>query len=86
VSGFCIFHDRNYIQDKTNYEEHKKRLVERLKDKVKDAMSNNLPLFCIGYYLPDLGLSDLGIDREYNESVYFSNCQFFGKARRCAFD
>jgi hypothetical protein len=43
-------------------------------------MSYNRPLFCIGFYLSDLGLSDLGIDKEFSKPVYFSNCQFSGKA------
>jgi hypothetical protein len=54
VSGFCIFHDKDYLQDKTNNEEHKRNLLDRFKHKVNDAISNKKPLFCIGFQLPDL--------------------------------
>jgi hypothetical protein len=54
ASGFCIFHDKDYLQDKTNNEEHKRNLLDRFKHKVNDAISNKKPLFCIGFQLPDL--------------------------------
>jgi len=81
VSGFCIFHDKDYVQDKTNNEEHKRAVLDRLKRKVNHAISNNEPLLCIGYQLPEFSLSDLGIiSKEFTKSVYFNNSQFFGKA------
>ncbi|HKG31907.1 MAG TPA: pentapeptide repeat-containing protein [Nitrososphaeraceae archaeon] len=81
VSGFYIFHDKDYVQDKTNNEEHKRAVLDRLKRKVNHAISNNEPLLCIGYQLPEFSLSDLGIiSKEFTKSVYFNNSQFFGKA------
>jgi uncharacterized protein YjbI with pentapeptide repeats len=82
-SGFCIFHEKDYLQDKTNNEEHKRKVLERLKDKVNHAISNNEPLFCIGFQLPDFSLSDLSISNEltdFTKPVYFSESQFYGKA------
>ena len=59
-SGFCIFHDKDYLlQDKTNNEEHKRTVLNRLKRKVNHAISNNEPLFCIGFQLQDFSVSDL---------------------------
>jgi hypothetical protein len=52
ASGLCIFHDKDYLNDKTNYEEHKRNVLNRLKHKVNDAISNNEPLLCIGFHLP----------------------------------
>jgi len=81
TSGFCIFHDKDCLQDKTYYEEHKTRILERLKHKVNHAISNDEPLLCIGFQLPSLSLSDLGIiSKEFTKSVYFNDSQFFGKA------
>jgi hypothetical protein len=70
VSGRCIFHDKDYLQDNTYYEEHKRKVLDRLKDKVNHAISNNKPLLCIGFQLPDFSLSDLGISKEFTKSVY----------------
>jgi hypothetical protein len=79
-SGFCIFHDKDYLQDKTNYEDHKRKVLERLKHKVNHAISNKETLLCIGFQLPDLSLSDLSVSKEFTIPVYFSSSQFFGKA------
>jgi Pentapeptide repeats (9 copies) len=78
--GLCIFHDKDYLQDKMNDEEHKRKLLERLKDKVNDATSNHEPLLCIGFQLPDFSLSDLRISKDFTILVYFFRSQFFGKA------
>jgi len=80
ASGFCIFHDKDYLQDKTNYEEHKKNVLDRFKHKVNDAISNKKPLFCIGFQLPDFNLSDLSIGKEFTKPVYFNGSEFFGEA------
>jgi hypothetical protein len=80
ASGFCIFHDKDYLHDKTNYEEHKRKVRDRLKHKVNHAISNNEPLLCIGFQLPDFSLSDLGVSKEFTKPVYFNGSQFFGKA------
>jgi hypothetical protein len=58
-SGRCIFHDKDYLQDKINYEEHKRNVLNRLKRKVNRAISNNESLLYIGFQLPDFNLSDL---------------------------
>jgi hypothetical protein len=81
ASGLCIFHDKDYLQDKTNYEKHKMKVLDRLKHKVNHAISNNEPLLCIGFQLPDFSLSDLSIiSKEFTKPVYFNGSQFFGKA------
>jgi hypothetical protein len=80
ASGFCIFHDKDYLQDKNNYEEHKRKVLDRLKHKVNHAISNNQTLRCIGFQLHDFSLSDLSINKEFTKYVYFSGSQFFGIA------
>jgi hypothetical protein len=75
-SGFCIFHDKDYLQDKTNNEEHKRKVLERLKNKVNRAISNNEQLLCIGFHLPDFSLKLT----KFTKPVYFSGSQFFAKA------
>ena len=81
ASGFCIFHDKDYLlQDKTNYEEHKRNVLDRFKHKVNDAISNKKPLFCIGFHFPDFNLSDLSKSKEFTKSVYFNGSKFLGEA------
>ena len=80
ASGFCIFHDKDYLRDKTNYEEHKRKVLNRFKHKVNHAISNNEPLLCIGFRLPEFNLSDLSNSKEFTKSIYFNDSQFFGKA------
>jgi uncharacterized protein YjbI with pentapeptide repeats len=79
ISGRCIFHDKDYLQDKTNNEEHKRNILDRLKRKVNNAISNNEPLLCIGFQLQNFSFSDLSISKEYTKPVYFWGSQFFGK-------
>jgi hypothetical protein len=79
ASGFCIFHDKDYLlQDKTNHEQHKRNVLDRLKHKVNHAISNNEPLLCIGFHLADFSLSDLSISKKFTKPVYISGSQFFG--------
>ena len=81
ASGFCIFHDEDYLHDKINNDEHKRKVLNRLKRKVNHAISNNESLLCIGFQLPDFIPSDLGIiNKEFTKPVYFSSSKFFGKA------
>jgi hypothetical protein len=62
ISGRCIFHDKDYLQDKTNNEEHKRAVLDRLKRKVNHALkygNKNKSLLCMGFQLPDFNLLDL---------------------------
>jgi uncharacterized protein YjbI with pentapeptide repeats len=81
ASGFCIFHDKDYLHHYlfSFREEHKRNVLDRLKRKVKHAISNNETLHCIGFLLPGLSLSDLSISKEFTKPVYFPGSQFFGK-------
>jgi hypothetical protein len=79
ASGLCIFHDKNYLQDKTNYEEHKTRVLEKLKYNINQCISNNRPILCIGLYLPDFSISDLEISNEFTKPVYFESSQFVSR-------
>jgi hypothetical protein len=75
ASGFCIFHDKDYLHHYLSSfrEEHKRNVLDRLKHKVNNAISNNKSLLCIGFHLPDFSLWDLGIiSKEFTKPVYFS--------------
>lgn len=72
ASGFCIFHDENYLQNKDNPEEHKQKVSKALMDKVNDSITNNKALFCIGYNLPP----DIRIHGTFSKPVYFSHAKF----------
>lgn len=38
-SGFCIFHDENYLQDKNNdHKEHEQKVRDRLEAKVRNSI------------------------------------------------
>ena len=82
ASGFCIFHDKYYLHHYlfSFREEHKRKVLDRFKHKVNDAISNKKPLFCIGFQLPDFNLSDLSIRKEFTKPVYFNGSEFFGEA------
>ena len=44
-SGFCIFHDENYLQGKNNdHKEHKQKVRDRLEAKVRNSIDQNEPL------------------------------------------
>ena len=77
-SGFCIFHDKKYLQDYLfSFREEKKRNVrEKLMDKVNDSVTNNKALLCIGYHLPDIIFQRTN----FTKPVYFSKCEFQGLA------
>ncbi|HEX7207649.1 MAG TPA: hypothetical protein VF233_05660 [Nitrososphaeraceae archaeon] len=55
-------------------EEHKRKVLDRLKDKVNHAISNNKPLLCIGFHLPDFN-----IGKEFTKPVYFCDSSSLGK-------
>jgi hypothetical protein len=38
ASGLCISHDKDYLQDKTNNEEHKRKVMDRLENKVRPPL------------------------------------------------
>jgi hypothetical protein len=78
VSRHCIFHDKDYLQDKTNNEEHKRTVLNRLKRKVNYAISDNEPLLCIGFQLPGFSLSDLSISKQFTKPIYFFGSDSLG--------
>ena len=79
VSGRCIFHDKDYLQDKTASEEHKGNVLNRLKRKVNHAISDNEPLLCIGFQPPDFTFSDLSNSKEFTKPVYSLNRSSLGE-------
>ncbi len=51
-----------------------------MKRKVNHALSNNEPLLCIGFQLPEFSLSNLSNSKEFTKPVYFSYSNFSGVA------
>jgi hypothetical protein len=44
-SGFCIFRDENYLQDKNNdHKEYEQKVRDRLEVKVRNSIDQNEPL------------------------------------------
>jgi hypothetical protein len=74
-SGFCIFHDENYLkEDKNNREEHEKTVRDKLMDKVhNNSVNEKEALLCIGYHVPDIT-----IKANFSKPVYFTKCEFQG--------
>jgi hypothetical protein len=50
---FCIFHDKDH------YAEHEQEATKRFEEKVLESLSQNKPLECFGYYLPDINFAEL---------------------------
>ena len=63
ASGLCIFHDRNYSNDK--------ELGQKISDKIKSVLAKNETLFCIGYNIPDLKIKET-----FKNVVYFTKASF----------
>ena len=87
-NGFCIFHDKEYLEDKDKFGENKEKVFTRLMTKVNDSINNDKPLFCIGYYLPNI--TDITFERNFANfahPVYFSQAKLkqvdFSKAKFC---
>jgi hypothetical protein len=57
-----------------------KKVLQRLKHKVDQAIYNKESLFCIGFHLHDFRLSDFSIGKEFAKPVYFVSSQFYGQA------
>ena len=58
-SGFCIFHDINY--------DNEKERTQKISNKIKTAISKNEALFCIGYNIPVLKIKS-----SFSKPVYFT--------------
>jgi len=59
-SGFCIFHDKK-VEEKTL----EKKILEKI-----NTLSKNEPLFCIGYKIPNIHLSE-----SFSAPVYFTRAE-----------
>jgi hypothetical protein len=70
-SGCCIYHDENFLQD-DNHPENKQKALTRLNNKITESVSNDKPLYCIGYHFPD----NITIKRDFTKPVYFSKAKF----------
>jgi uncharacterized protein YjbI with pentapeptide repeats len=72
-SGYCIFHDKAYLNHYLSSIRDKRagEVVEGILQKVHHANNTNVPLYCIGYCIPNIDLKE-----EYKVEVYFDECWF----------
>jgi len=63
ASGLCIFHDKNYSNDK--------ELVQKISDKIISALTKREALFFIGYNIPDMKIKET-----FKNIVYFTKANF----------
>jgi hypothetical protein len=56
-----------------------KKVLQRLKHKVDQAIYNKESLFYIGFHLHDFRLLDFSIGKEFPKPVYFVSSQFYGQ-------
>jgi hypothetical protein len=73
-SKFCIFHDIDH------YTEHEEEAAKRFEKKVLESISQNKPLECFGYYLPDIDFTKLLDGKSISQPVYFVETTFYKDA------
>jgi uncharacterized protein YjbI with pentapeptide repeats len=74
-SKFCIFHDINYLKG-DNYDKHKEEVAKRFEEKLSEYSCKHMPLFFIGYCLPDISFRH----KQLNEPLNFNEATFYGVA------
>ena len=74
-SGLCIFHDKNYLQDKASGGRNEQNVLDKLMPKIHENVKGQKPLLCIGYYLPSIKINE-----NFIMAAYFSKCKFQGFA------
>jgi hypothetical protein len=77
----CIFHDKNYVKD--HYEEFEHEATKRFEEKIRESISENKPLECIGYYLPAIEFAKYFptttlTEKSFSQPVYFVKTTFYG--------
>jgi uncharacterized protein YjbI with pentapeptide repeats len=65
-----------HFHDKDHYTQYEQKATERFENKVKDSISDNKPLECVGYYLPAINFATLLEGKSFAQSVYFSGSTF----------
>ncbi len=68
--NLCLFHDEDYLKDDINHK-NKDIVIGKLNGRIDESNANNKPLYCIGYYLPDII-----IDQDFKQPVWFIRCKF----------
>jgi uncharacterized protein YjbI with pentapeptide repeats len=85
-SGFCIFHDENYLSNSSVFEARCDTIRNRLNELIDEHNINSKPLRCIGYHLPDILIKqkfkgDLIISDSKIHSANFTGSEFEGKVQ-----
>ena len=69
-SGFCIFHDRNY--------KNNKKRSEKIYEKIRTALEKDESLFFIGCYFLDIKIKENFTNAVYFTKTTFTNTDFSG--------
>ncbi len=64
-SNLCQFHDKDYASL------HESEILTLLQEKMNKAISTNEPLYCIGFHLSEINLSNV----QTQNTIYFSHSQ-----------
>jgi uncharacterized protein YjbI with pentapeptide repeats len=73
-SKFCIFHDEGH------YAEHPQEAIKRFDEKLGESISQNKPLECFGYYLPEINFAKLLEGKSFAQPIYFDGATIYGRA------
>ena len=68
---------------KDHYEEFEHEATKRFEEKVRESISENRPLECIGYYLPTIKFAKYFstttlTEKSFSQPVYFIKATFYG--------
>ncbi len=68
-SGYCIFHDEDYLIG------HEDEIREFVENYLEECQQRGLPFECVGYHLPELDFEDT----RFLISVNFTDAKFYGE-------
>jgi len=80
-SIFCIFHDEDYL--KGHYVEFERQATKRFEEKVNKSISENKPLQCNAYFLPDIKFAKYLQNNLTTQEKTFPQLVYFNKATFC---
>jgi uncharacterized protein YjbI with pentapeptide repeats len=63
-----------------HYAEYEQEATKRFEELVKDSISQNKPLECFGYYLPDINFANLLEGKSIAQPIYFMEAIFYKEA------
>jgi uncharacterized protein YjbI with pentapeptide repeats len=78
-SGWCIFHDNEYLNDPDKRQSNEQNIIRKLSDKIENSISDNKPLTCIKYRLPSfIFYKNFTIPVNFSEAIFMGSVDFSG--------